>query len=82
MAWYWIVAIMAGAWCLCSMVAYRLLRHDIRRTFGKWTVRDRTFCMVFSAILGAAALVVGLGLNVHRVPWRWLRVDWDRPVDW
>jgi len=60
----------AGLWLCSSILAYRLLRYDMRLICGNWTKGDRIIYLVFAALGGpatvfAALFVAGIGLAVR-----------------
>ena len=60
----------AGLWLCCSILAYRLFRHDLRTVCGGWTKGDRLIGLILAALGGpatvfAALFVAGIGLAVR-----------------
>lgn len=77
----WIIAACIVAWMACSVGAYLLGRHDYRKTFSTWTVRDRRFMVTFAVVMGPIAFLALFATWLEKRDFKILG-DGDKPANW
>lgn len=70
------IALIITLWFLSGVPGYFYQRSIYRRHQLKWTRGDRAFAIIFSACLGLAAGLAGIGL------WMARGIDWDAEAKW